>query len=111
MNVGPSPERVTRVRESGPIGVTPVPPSQDHVITGEYWSDTTTRSVTSLTRARTCILVTGRKWEHVRYRQPSVHARSPAKIVGLDFAIRQIVSNSDFCVRPKKFPFAADMKI
>jgi len=49
--------------------------------------------------------------EHVRYRQPSLHARSPAKIVGLDFTIRQIVSSIDFCVRPKTFPFAGDIKI
>jgi hypothetical protein len=49
--------------------------------------------------------------EHVRYRQPSIHARSPAKIVGLDSSIRQEVSSSDFCVGPKMFAFAGDIEI
>jgi len=53
----------------------------------------------------------GRKLEYVRYRQPSIHAGAPAKIVGLDSAIRQIASSSDFCIRPKPFPFAGDVKI
>src|SRR5207244_1446802 len=49
--------------------------------------------------------------EHMRHRQPSIHARSPAKIVGPDPTIRQIVSSSNFCVRPKTSPLAGEMKI
>jgi hypothetical protein len=49
--------------------------------------------------------------EYVCYRQPIIHAWPPAKIVGLDPAIRQVVSNSGFGVRPKMFAFAGDMKI
>jgi hypothetical protein len=49
--------------------------------------------------------------EYARYRQPSTHAWSPAKIVRLDSSILQVVSSSDFCVRPKMFAFAGDMKI
>ena len=49
--------------------------------------------------------------EHVRYRQPSIHARSPAEIVSLDSSIDQEVSSSDFCVRPKMLAFAGDIEI
>jgi hypothetical protein len=49
--------------------------------------------------------------EHIRCGHPTIHARSPAKIVGADSATRYIVSGSGFCVRTKTFTFADDVKI